>query len=240
MLQSAQLFQSGGQAARREAPPRAKEAQVAQSERQTRILAYIHDYLDEHGYPPTIREIGRRVGISSTSVVNYHLNKLKDQGLVERDGRVSRGLKLGRELARGLSGGVVPLMGIIQAGEPIPVLDERSAESPVEWVEVAPGQVPSRGRPVYALRVKGESMNDALINDGDIVIMESADTAENGDMVAAWIKDREVTTLKRFFREDGMIRLQPANPTMAPIREPSGNVQVQGRVVAVIRNLIAA
>jgi repressor LexA len=208
---------------------------VAQSDRQRKILAFIEDYLDEHSYPPTIREIGNEVGISSTSVVNYHLNKLTDAGYIEREDRVSRGLKLSGPSARGM----IPLMGTIQAGAPIPVMDPRTAEETEDWLDLARDLVPHKGHNVYALRVKGQSMIDALINDGDIVVMEAVSTAENGEMVAAWIKDREETTLKRFYRERDRVRLQPANPTMEPIYVAPDNVEIHGKVVAVIRSLAA-
>jgi repressor LexA len=206
------------------------------SERQRRMLAFIEDFIHEHGYPPTIREIGRKLSISSTSVVNYNLNKLKAAGLLDRDGQVSRGLKL-RPAADSLGGGLrIPVLGIIAAGQPIPVMDERSAETADDWLAVTQDIVRRHER-LFALHVKGNSMIDALIHDGDIVVMERAETAENGEMVAAWIKDRAETTLKRFYSENGRVRLQPANPTMQAIFVDADNVEVQGRVVAVIRNL---
>ena len=206
------------------------------SERQQRMLAYIEDFIHDHGYPPTIREIGRKLGISSTSVVNYNLNKLKAAGLLDRDGQVSRGLKLRTAAEAGLGFLRIPFLGTIAAGEPIPVLDQRSAATADDWLEVTQDIV-RRHEHLFALHVKGNSMIDALIHDGDIVVMEQSETAENGQMVAAWIKDREETTLKRFYRENGHVRLQPANPTMQAILVPADQVEIQGKVVAVIRNL---
>lgn len=212
-----------------------KEGNVILTDRQQKILDVIQGHLDRHGYPPTIREIGRAVGISSTSVVNYHLNKLKKWGLLERDGQVSRGLKLPPVLSQLLS---VPVLGTIQAGQPMPVMVAGDIEETDEMDMITLTRDLAAGRDdVFALRVKGDSMIDALINEGDIVIMQPAETANNGEMVAAWIKDREQTTLKRFYRENGQIRLQPANPTMDPIYEAPGNVEIQGRVIAVIRNV---
>jgi repressor LexA len=209
----------------------------AVSDRQQRMLGFIQDFIQEHGYPPTIREIGRKLGISSTSVVNYNLNKLKTAGLLDRDGQVSRGLKLRNGYAEvPMVGRRIPILGTIAAGQPIPVLDERTAENADDWLAVTQDVV-HRHENLFALHVKGDSMIDALIHDGDIVVMERVETAGNGDMVAAWIKDREETTLKRFFRENGRVRLQPANPTMKPIFVDADNVAVQGKVVAVIRNL---
>lgn len=207
------------------------------SERQRRMVEFIQDFIQEHGYPPTIREIGHKLGISSTSVVNYNLNKLKTAGLLERDGQVSRGLKLAGAAAETLlSGHRIPVLGSIAAGEPIPVLDQRTVDSVDDWLEVTQDIV-QRHKDLYALHVKGDSMIDALIHDGDIVVMESSHTAENGEMVAAWLKDREETTLKRFYQENGRVRLQPANPTMKPIFAEAANVEIQGKVVAVIRNM---
>ena len=209
------------------------------TEKQQKILATINESITRHGYPPTIREIGKAVGISSTSVVNYHLNKLKDQGLLERDDQVSRGLKVLGRAALAIRGNLrIPIMGTIQAGSPIPVLETRTAAEidEMDMVELTADMAQSH-KELFALRVKGDSMIDALINEGDLVVLEPKETADNGDMVAAWIKDREETTLKRFFRETGQIRLQPANPTMLPIYVAADQVKIQGRVVAVIRNL---
>lgn len=213
---------------------RTEEAQVAVTDRQQKILDYIRRYLAENGYPPTIREIGKEVGITSTSVVNYHLIKLKTMGLLERDGQVSRGLKLPSRVVSFR----IPLVGIIQAGRPIPVPNDLPVEmtDELDHIEVT-GDITGRHEDIFALKVKGDSMIDALINEGDIVVMEYTQTADNGDMVAAWITDREETTLKRFYQENGRVRLQPANPTMEPFYFDADKVQIQGRVIAVIRNL---
>lgn len=210
---------------------------MALTERQDKILTYISTAIEDHGYPPTIREIGKAVGISSTSVVNYHLNKLKDMGLLERDGQVSRGLKIPGKQAS-VPTMQVPIVGTIQAGLPVPVMDATSVDEAddADRIEVTADLAP-RGEGIYALRVKGDSMIDALINEGDIVVMQHASTANNGEMVAAWIKDQEETTLKRYYHENGRVRLQPANPTMDPIYVKPENLEIQGRVVAVIRNL---
>jgi repressor LexA len=214
---------------------------MANNDRQRRIMTFIQDFVAAHGFPPSIREIGDEVGISSTSVVNYHLNKLTDKGYLERQGKVSRGLKLGEAITSLRPARSVPLLGTIQAGQPIPVLDPRTRDDTGEWVELTRQIVPGALTNLFALRVQGNSMIDAMINDGDIVVMEQAQTARNGEMVAALIKDREETTLKRFFvEEDGTIRLQPANPTMAPILiDDPHNVVIQGKVVAVIRSMAA-
>lgn len=210
------------------------------TEKQQRILATIREYLAQSGRPPTIREIGKKVGISSTSVVNYHLNKLKELGLLEREDQVSRGLKMVGQAVAGLTNRRVPIVGTIQAGLPIPVLEARSLAEvdEADMIELTPDQV-KQDKELFALRVKGDSMIDALISEGDLVVLEPIDHARNGDMVAAWILDREETTLKHFYQDEknGRIRLQPANPTMQPIYVPADQVQVQGRVVAVIRSM---
>ncbi len=210
------------------------------TDKQQRILATIREYLAQRGRPPTIREIGKDVGISSTSVVNYHLNKLKDLGLLEREDQVSRGLKMVGQAVAGLTNRRVPILGTIQAGQPIPVLEvlNPAEVDEADMVELTPDQV-KQDKQLFALRVKGDSMIDALISEGDLVVLEPIEKARNGDMVAAWILDREETTLKHFFQDEknGRIRLQPANPTMQPIYVPADQLQVQGRVVAVIRSM---
>lgn len=211
------------------------------SKRQQRILEMIEAYMAECGYPPTIREIGDAVGISSTSVVSYNLRVLQSKGYLERSPEVSRGLRLMREeeeqptAPHGLT---IPLLGTIAAGEPIPVPDSDFSPTDYEEIAVTPDIVPNP-EGVYALQVKGDSMIDALIHDGDIVILRHQRTAENGDMVAAWIKDERSTTLKRFYRERGqtLIRLQPANPNMEPIYVHPANLEIHGKVIGVIRRL---
>jgi len=218
------------------------------SARQRRILRMLRDFGTEFGYPPTIRQIGARVGISSTSVVSYNLKALERKGYVERDPDVSRGLRLMREEMDTLDGAsygtgpvppvCVPLYGVIAAGEPIPVPDSDSPESELERITLTSDLLKEPDR-AYALRVHGDSMIDALINDGDIVIMRHQRTAENGDLVAAWLKDEKETTLKRYYldRDHGRVRLQPANPAMKPIYVQPGNLEIQGKVILVIRQL---
>lgn len=209
------------------------------SERQRAILAFIRQFTQEHGFPPTIREIGKAVGISSTSVVNYNLAKLEEMGLLARNRDISRGLKLAGEAVRNAAREIVriPLLGRIAAGEPIPVPASGFATfSDEDMVELTRDLVPDE-RGLYALQVRGTSMIDALVNDGDIVILRHQAHAENGEMVAVWLKDREETTLKRFYLENGRVRLQPANPTMGPIYADPENVEIQGKVVLVLRQL---
>ncbi|MFQ5400181.1 MAG: transcriptional repressor LexA [Anaerolineae bacterium] len=224
------------------------------SERQRRILDYIWEYLNNNSRPPTIREIGGAVNISSTSVVNYNLTKLAERGLIERDAEVSRGLRL-TERAMSLFGAVshaaqrvagatahwvrVPLMGNIIAGEPIGVgNDSFDTYDEEDAIEVSASMLPGGGDGLFALRVSGNSMIDAMVNDGDIVIMRHQEVANNGDMVAVWLTPSDTTTLKYFFHEGERIRLQPANPTMDPIYVDPSEVQVQGKVMMVIRSTV--
>ncbi len=209
------------------------------TERHQRILDYLNECVREQGYPPSIREIGKATGISSTSVVTYYLKQLTEMGLIERDAKYSRALRLpnaGPEVTR------VPIVGVIAAGEPILVPDAGVTYigDEMDAVDVARSILPGREKEerLYALKVKGDSMIDAMINDGDIVIMKPAVQANNGEMVAIWLPDREETTLKYFFKEGEHYRLQPANPTMKPIiiskDEP---LEIKGKVVMVIRQI---
>ncbi len=208
------------------------------SKRQQRILDFIREFIRENGYPPTIRDIGRELGISSTSVVNYNLNVLEREGYIQRDREVSRGLKVLTDLADQRPSPIVsvPLLGTIAAGEPIPIPEEGGLPIGYESIELTRDIVREQ-EGLYALQVKGESMIDALINDGDIVVMRHQKEAENGDLVAVWLKGEKETTLKRFYLEGERVRLQPANPTMEPIYVHPSDVEIQGKVIAVIRKL---
>ena len=163
---------------------------------------------------------------------------LEKEGHIRRDREVSRGIELmGRSQKRLVR---VPILGYIAAGEPIPVPTSDTWEmEPLDTVEVSSELVKGKSD-VYALRVKGNSMVDALISDGDIVLMQQAATADNGEMVAAWLKSESETTLKKLYRESNRVRLQPANSQMKPIYASPRNVQVQGKVVGVIRQLAVA
>lgn len=211
------------------------------SDRQVRILEFIYSYLEEHNYPPTIREIGKAVGIPSTSVVKYNLERLQDKGHIERSGEVSRGLRLkdGPSLVPERSGAhVVPVrkLGVISAGQPIAAFGQQEDPFAGETLSLTADLVPA-GQPIYALQVKGDSMIDALVFDGDWVIIKHQDTAQRGDMIVAWIKDKEETTLKYYYPEGPVVRLQPANPAYEPIPVPADQLVIQGKVVAVVRQL---
>ncbi len=198
------------------------------SAKQQAILTYIREFISQHDYPPSIRDIQDGCHISSTSVVDYNLKALERQGHIRRDREVSRAIELvGRVRMRS-----VPVVGQIAAGLPIPVpgSDTWAAEEFEEAIEVTDQM--TRGKEnVFALRVKGTSMIDALVNDGDLILMEPASAWNDGDMVAVWLKDREETTLKKIYREDGRVRLQPANAAMDPIYADPDDVEVQGKVL---------
>lgn len=206
--------------------------------RQQKILDFIRRFSNDHGFPPTIREIGQDVGISSTSVVNYNLNVLEKKRHIERDKNVSRGLRLTEETKAESSSSRdivrIPVWGRIVAGEPLPVPETDSF--PDETVDIAVGML-NDVKDVYALEVDGDSMIDALINSGDVVLMKHQNYARNGDMVAALLRGEQETTLKRFYLEGERVRLQPANPTMEPIYVPADDVEIQGKVIMVIRRL---
>jgi len=234
------------------------------SERQRKILQFIVSFVSENEFPPTIREIGEQVGISSTSVVNYNLAKLEELGLISRRKEVSRGLSLNwdrlNELTPALASNVstqpmppmpsirhnghesslpammrIPVLGAIAAGQPIQV-EAKAPETTDEWVELPDGVIKARG-PLFALRVKGDSMIDASVLNGDVVVLRQQETANDGEMVAAWIEGDEETTLKYLYREGRNVRLQPANPSYAPIIRPANKVRINGRVVYIVRSL---
>jgi len=207
----------------------------ALSSKQKRILSFLRKFREDKDYPPTVRDILKGCSISSTSVVDYNLKILERGGFIRRDREVSRGIELLDKERRRLV--PVPVIGHIAAGEPIPVPASDTWEmEPLDTVEVSSEIVRGKDN-VYALTVKGTSMIDALINDGDIVLMQQAATADDGEMVAAWLKAEEETTLKKLYREPDRIRLQPANTTMEPIYADPGNVEIQGRVIGVIRRI---
>jgi repressor LexA len=218
------------------------------SKRQRNMLFYMEKYVNEHGYPPTIREIGTATDINSTSVVNYNLNKLVSAGYLERSDRVSRGMRLVAPLPGSAQPSqtvrmsdvtlAIPLVGQIVASEPVPVYDDSTTSG--DTIDITPAMLGgSDTSQVFALRVKGDSMIDAMIADGDIVLLRRQSTSEthNGQMVAVWLEDRGETTLKRFYNEGAQIRLQPANPHYQPIMVSTAGCHVQGRVVSVIRQL---
>ena len=210
------------------------------SERQQKIYEFISKFSRDKGRPPTIREIGGHVGISSTSVVNYNLNILAREGLIQREKEVSRGLRVIGQQAKAVLGEFapvqIPLLGKIAAGSPIPLPTEGMTKWDGEMVSLTRELIPNE-EGLFALQVKGNSMIDALINDGDVVVMKKQDAADNGDMCAVWLKDKNETTLKRIYREKSRVRLQPMNPTMKAFYADPRDVRIQGKVVLVVRQL---
>jgi repressor LexA len=202
------------------------------TDRQNRMKTFIEEYFADHGYAPSYREIMKHVGIPSLSVVRYNLERLQREGLLERDPRVARGIRPRRTDQQSIR-----IWGYIQAGEPTPV---PGVTEPLfgedEALSISQALLP-RDADLFALVVRGDSMIDAMIRDGDYVILKPQREAHNGEMVAIWLKNREETTLKYFFFENGRVRLQPANPTMQPIliENPDENLEVRGKVVMVIR-----
>jgi repressor LexA len=200
--------------------------------RQQEIWDFLVDYVDRHGYPPTVREIGEAVGLASPSTVHAHLANLERAGLLKRDPTKPRALELvGREPAAASAPAELPklpLVGQIAAGGPL--LADENIEDHVA--------VPERLRGDFLLRVKGESMVNAGILDGDLLVVQRAQDARNGEIVVALAGDDEAAdeaTVKRFFREDGRVRLQPENDAMGPIY--ATHVRILGTVKAVFREL---
>ncbi|MEW6240678.1 MAG: transcriptional repressor LexA [Chloroflexota bacterium] len=217
------------------------------SERHMKILKFLAEYWENYGRPPSIREIGEKADISSTSVVNYYLEQLEKMGYIEREDRVSRGLKLTNKMDEFLQKTkdlfTIPVIGRIFASEPVPVpASDFNPYDAEESVEIARSLLPVRDtRDLFALEVQGDSMIDAMVNNGDIVVMRRVNSnaeAKNGDMVAVWLPERDETTLKYFYKESNRYRLQPANPTMSPIYvDKREELQIKGKVVMVIRNV---
>jgi repressor LexA len=203
------------------------------TERQRQIFEFLATYVDAHGYPPTVREIGEAVGLASPSTVHAHLANLERAGLLTRDPTKPRAIELHREPKAEPVADVhrLPLVGEVAAGGPL------LAEDNVEEYLAVPEPL-SKGGEEFLLRVKGDSMVNAGILEGDIVVVRREQTAENGDIVVALVGDDESATeatVKRFFREDGRVRLQPENDMLAPIY--AEHVQILGKVIGVFRQL---
>jgi repressor LexA len=195
------------------------------TKRQREILDYLNEFIQDHGYAPSLEEIGRRFGLSSLATVHKHLTNLQEKGFIKRSWNRSRSVELvpTRTGGRALE---LPLLGYVAAGAPIEAI---AGSETIAVPEDLAGK-----RDTYVLRVKGDSMIDEQIRDGDFVIVEDRKTAENGEMVIALIGGSDVT-LKKFYRESNRIRLQPANPAMQPLILDAGQVQVQGVVIGVMR-----
>jgi repressor LexA len=195
------------------------------TKRQREILDYLNEFIQQHGYAPSLEEVGRRFGLSSLATVHKHLTNLQEKGFIKRAWNRSRSVELVQTKAGGRAV-ELPLLGFVAAGAPI------EAVATAESIAVPEDLVGKKD--TYVLRVRGESMIDEQIRDGDFVIVEDRKTAQNGEMVIALLGGSDVT-LKKFYRENGQIRLQPANPSMQPLIVPADQLQVQGVVVGVMR-----
>jgi len=210
----------------------------ALSVKQQRIIDFIRHFWTDTGYPPTVRDIVSGCSVSSTSVVDYNLDILEREGYIRRHSGVSRGIELIARATKQEHRRQVPLIGQIAAGIPIPVPTPETWDvaASAETIEVTEDMLQGKKK-VYALKVKGSSMIDALINDGDIVLMQYVSVVRNGETAAVWLKAKKEVTLKKVYLEAGRVRLQPANSQMKPIYTEPDNVEVQGRVIAIIRKL---
>ena len=200
-------------------------------------MDFIQEFYAENGIPPTVRDIQKACNISSTSVVDYNLRILDRDGYLNRRPDVARGIELLDESGQPVSNAPrVQIIGGIAAGLPIPVFSTEDAASSAEFdtVEVSPDLTRRHGR-LFGLTVTGTSMIDALIDDGDVVIVKPTREATNGEMVVAWLKNEGEATLKKFYLEGDRVRLQPANTQMSPIYSAANNVEIHGKVVAVLR-----
>jgi repressor LexA len=206
--------------------------------KQRKILGFIQRFLSDRSYPPSIRDIVVGCGISSTSVVDYNLDILEKGGYIRRHPDISRGIEVLNGDPALSSKVLVPIIGQIAAGEPIPVPtpDIWDVASSSETMEVTHDLTMGKTG-VYALKVKGLSMVDAFINDGDIVLMQHVNSVESGEMAAVWLKSEKTATLKKVFPEAAQVRLQPANAAMSPIYAAPEDVEIQGKVIAVIRHV---
>ena len=200
---------------------------MALTRRQSEILAFIREYCDEYGYAPTLQEIGGRFGLSSVATVHKHVSQLIAKGYLRRERRnASRDLEVIGGAAETAAAAVVPLLGTVAAGLPIEALPEaEEVVLPEQWL----GR-----RRTFALRVRGDSMIDEQIRDGDVVVVEERETARNGETVIALV-DGESATVTQYQRQGAVIRLLPANPTMSPLEYPEERVRVQGVVIGVLR-----
>jgi len=227
--------------------------------RHEKIMHFLANFQAEKGFSPSIRDIGESIGVKSTSLVDYYLNQLEQMGYIKRDKHISRSICIQKPLGNGnpikerVTTGLkdaaatvnellsIPILGRIVASQPIPMpASDLPFFDPESSIEIARSLLPAREKTaeLFALEVQGDSMIDAMVNDGDLVIMRRAQQANNGDMVAVWLDDRDETTLKYFYREPDRIRLQPANPGMEPIYiDNPQHLRIMGKVIMVIRQV---
>jgi repressor LexA len=201
---------------------------MALTRRQRDVLEVIRTFIARHGYSPSLEEIGRALGLSSVATVHKHVSHLVDKGLVRRAWNQNRSIDLIEEPRDAEAATELPLLGTIAAGSPLEAVRSEQA------VSVPADMVPGGGRPAYVLRVRGDSMIDEQIRDGDLVVIEERPQARDGETVVALVDGHEAT-LKKLFREGATVRLQPANAMLGPLILAADRVQVQGVVVGVIR-----
>lgn len=204
--------------------------------KQKKILDFLHVFIARNGYPPSIRDIQIDCSISSTSVVDYNLNILEHKGYIRRAPDVSRGIELKDKFSFPESS-IFPILGYIAAGEPIPVPQADSWNNPPLGDISVPSDLVKDKEDVYALRVKGTSMIDALIDDNDTVLVQYTFNINDGDMAVVWLEKEMESTLKKVYFKGERVLLQPANSLMKPIYTRPENVRLQGKVVGVIRRL---
>jgi len=234
----------------------APKARKQLKERHKQVLDVIQEYTEKHGYAPSYREICAKTDITSTSMVNYYLEQLQEMGYIDRSENISRSLQIKesaqdkvdqvlgnvkqtvQEMSRSLT---IPVVGRIVASEPVPIPESDFGLFDFESnIEIPESLIPfnMQKENLFALEVDGDSMIDAMVNDGDVIIMKPVKEAHNGEMVAVRLKDQNQTTLKHFYHEGDRVRLQPANPTMDPIYvDSSSDIEIQGSVVLVIRQM---
>lgn len=227
--------------------------------RHKKIMKFLVEFQAQNGYSPSIREIGESIDVKSTSLVDYYLNQLEKMGYISRENHISRSICVLKQiegektLSSKVSAAVqkagaaidellqIPVMGRIVASEPIPMpASDMNYFDPESSIEIARSLLPAKEKieELFALEVQGDSMIDAMINEGDVVIMRRTNQAENGEMVAVWLDDKDETTLKYFYKEKSRIRLQPANPSMGPIYiQNPASLRIMGKVVMVIRQI---
>ena len=202
---------------------------MALTRRQRQVYDFIADFVQAHGYSPSFEEIGQGLGLHSLATVHKHISNLEKKGLLKRDYNRSRSIDVlpprGRMKQAMAASDTLPLMGRIAAGQPLEAMENPESISLADF---------TRSKEVFVLQVRGESMQDEHIVDGDYVLVEKCNTARDGEIIVALVTGSEAT-LKRFFREGELVRLQPSNAAMAPIIVPAADVQIQGRVIGVLR-----
>jgi repressor LexA len=206
---------------------------MAITRRQREVYDFLQQFIDEHGYSPSFEEIGAGLGLSSLATVHKHISNLQEKGLLKRDYNRSRSIDVVKMRGRAKPSASppppievsLPLMGVIAAGRPLEAVENPESISLGDF---------TRSKEVYVLQVRGESMQDEHIVDGDYVLVEKTNTARDGEIVVALVSKSE-TTLKRVYQEGETIRLQPSNAAMKPILIPAAEVEVQGRVIGVLR-----